>query len=572
MRSVRLYILLITLAIVISFVSSYFLLSQLHSKDNVKTDIKQITDFSHDFFNRYGAADRINFFQIYKDSDPLSMIDPVFTYPHTHIFDRKLLKALRLEIEDCQKPKAERSYPNKDTFRHIKFSKSEDMKLFIWTGVMECNEPSHNYTQEENDVTIVDEVITPKNFGDSYVFQKLPPHIHPSGQSFAWQYYKKMEDREAAKKWAQNNLEYFHILELEDLKNDDVSLGFRFGVLSGLTSDGLWAMLNQEEVILTKDYVFYRSDENSHSDNISTRRSLYDYLAFKRSTWNKALKDQHPYLKVKENVHDGTCQYEESNLCWYQDVEELYSFFEKYVYVFFAGSVIVVLIMVIVLFKKITEDKREQEKRRFALQTLTHELRTPLASLVLSLETLKKSFDDLNPEGQKAFGRILSTSARLQRLAEASRQYLTSAKFKGYLNLKESEIPSINEFVESIIEPYNGTIEFHRMEPDSSLRSDGYWLGICLKNLVNNAIEHGKAPVEVAVSRTSSEVIIMVKDQGESEFENLDQMKSAFVKNNKSQGLGLGLNLVNQILKEMGGRLDYKPSPTSFYLVLKEKK
>ncbi|MCM2282496.1 MAG: ATP-binding protein, partial [Bdellovibrionaceae bacterium] len=90
-----------------------------------------------------------------------------------------------------------------------------------------------------------------------------------------------------------------------------------------------------------------------------------------------------------------------------------------------------------------------------------------------------------------------------------------------------------------------------------------------LNNLVQNAFAHGQAPVRIRLSESGEKIRITVEDQGSCEFDSIKTMSEAFVKSQKSQGMGLGLNIASTILAEWGSRLEFKPHPTSFAIVLR---
>lgn len=482
-------------------------MSQIESKSRIRTDVHQVDDFKKYFVDNYGPVQRIELGKIYAKTDAKSLVDPAYKLYHTHVYDYNTMQKILRFKDYCREV--------------IPLLKNKD----------------------------------------------CPPFMHPFGNSFAFMTlmaFAKDVDPKEKTKWAEEHLDYFHALELPLLSSFAVALPLEFEILADLSKNGLQALVNQETVIIGTNYVLFRNDSESGPSN----PQFYPYLAYKMSSFDKALQENYPYLKARETQHNQSCLAEESNICWYQDTDKMDAFFKRYTIVFFITAMLVVFMMIFIVFKRISEEKREEEKKKFALQTLTHELRTPLTSMTIALENLRPAFDKLNTDEQTAFGRILSDSARLMRLAEASRQYLTAEKSKHFLNLKPTTISSCNAFVESTLDLFTGKIEIHFLPDDMALTIDTYWLAICIKNLVDNALEHGAKPVVVRLSCAAQELRIAVQDQGQTAFANLDQMKSAFVKNNASQGLGLGLNLVDRIIKDMGGRLEFSNAPTIFTLIL----
>lgn len=70
--------------------------------------------------------------------------------------------------------------------------------------------------------------------------------------------------------------------------------------------------------------------------------------------------------------------------------------------------------------------RREMRSRMLVLQILTHELRTPIASLGLTVEGFRRQFEALPESLYDEFRRLCEDSRRLRQLAEASKDYLQS--------------------------------------------------------------------------------------------------------------------------------------------------
>src|SRR5690606_11785475 len=96
-----------------------------------------------------------------------------------------------------------------------------------------------------------------------------------------------------------------------------------------------------------------------------------------------------------------------------------------------------------------------------------------------------------------------------------------------------------------------------------------YWLGICLKNLIENACFHGQMPVDVQIGLDGKRLTFAVSDSGEmADNINLDYLTSEFVKGSKSHGSGLGLNIVRKVIDEMKAELIMTKQPTTFTIAM----
>jgi signal transduction histidine kinase len=220
-----------------------------------------------------------------------------------------------------------------------------------------------------------------------------------------------------------------------------------------------------------------------------------------------------------------------------------------------------------VLFWTIRRQRQQAEQTRFAFQTLTHELRTPVTDLVLSLEPLRSEFDRLSSSGQDALLRVLDDSQRLVRLTENSKRYLGVAKYRS-LKPNVETIASVSQFLSEIASQVSEKVVIDPQSIDVSIEQDPYWLAICVRNLMANAVVHGKPPVIVKTELVDEVLRISVTDHGQCEFGSLSDLTAPFKKGRGSRGLGLGLSIVQDAVRILGGKLDFKREPTSFALMI----
>jgi signal transduction histidine kinase len=124
------------------------------------------------------------------------------------------------------------------------------------------------------------------------------------------------------------------------------------------------------------------------------------------------------------------------------------------------------------------------------------------------------------------------------------------------------------------------------LEIDSTTISadvDDARIRILLRNLISNAIQHGKATatnmINVSLSKTESTVVIRVVDHGPGiPEEHIDKIADPFYRPDESRtrstgGFGMGMNLVKRIVHAHGGSMDINsqvssPSGTSVEISL----
>lgn len=193
--------------------------------------------------------------------------------------------------------------------------------------------------------------------------------------------------------------------------------------------------------------------------------------------------------------------------------------------------------------------KRQQSNaRRFVLQLLTHELRTPIASLGLTTEMLRDQFDSLNEDGQQAFWRLTEDYQRLSQLTEQSKTYLSDTGDTAM------QTASLDDWLAQACSAHQVP---YTLNHDEQLTLPYYWLSVCLNNLIINALRHGASPVIVDAT-INQQLRITVCDQGHFP----PRYQRWFKRSPNQDNMGIGLKLVRHLIQQMGGRMIIETQPT----------
>jgi signal transduction histidine kinase len=207
--------------------------------------------------------------------------------------------------------------------------------------------------------------------------------------------------------------------------------------------------------------------------------------------------------------------------------------------------------------------RRKKQLRTLVVQTLTHELRTPVANMQYTMDEFRKRFESLTPRLQDAFLSLCEDNQRLVELIRASSGLLRSEHGQKHFYLPQSGFNSANELIAALLEPYAQTVSFVPSMTDFRIRTDSYWLGICLRNLVKNAVQHGKPPILVTLAQIKSECIILVEDKGAIRNSFFFPLVNPFRNRTGDGGLGLGLKITKEIIGLLGGRLRIRRNPNT---------
>lgn len=218
----------------------------------------------------------------------------------------------------------------------------------------------------------------------------------------------------------------------------------------------------------------------------------------------------------------------------------------------------------------LVRELRRSEQHDSFINAVTHELKTPVASIRLHLETLQRR--DL-PEAQKQeFYRLMLSDT--DRLTETVEQVLRAGRAGDKKAGREKSAVDfrqvVRECVEAVRTRHHLAPESIRFEERSSNGAPPRVLGssedlrTAIVNVLDNAIKYSAGHVDVRVrlySPDEKRVVLSVRDHGVGIPP--DDMKSIFKRfyrvNHRSlahvKGTGLGLFIVKSIAQKHGGRV-----------------
>ena len=212
--------------------------------------------------------------------------------------------------------------------------------------------------------------------------------------------------------------------------------------------------------------------------------------------------------------------------------------------------------------KKISEIKND------FINNLTHELKTPLASISLASSVLKKERSKLSDDKENEYLEVINQeSGRLGRQIDKVLQIaqVDSGNFsleKKWVNIHDV-IRKVTAAFEPLLLEKNGKIELELNATKPMLRADEMHVTNIIYNLVDNAIKYSPVDPEVRLLTKTQEdgLSITVRDKGigikkeaqEMIFDKFYRERAGDVHDTK--GFGLGLSYVKRIVDEHKGRI-----------------
>ena len=217
--------------------------------------------------------------------------------------------------------------------------------------------------------------------------------------------------------------------------------------------------------------------------------------------------------------------------------------------------------------------KSEVERARYrqAIHFFAHETRTPLTAIQGSSELMGRY--NLNDEKRKQMATMINSESK--RLARMIQTFLDVERLgDGHMELKRDPF-GIEQVVRSCLERVrplaeNKNIRILVEEPlGGELLGDRELMEYAVYNLLTNAVKYSGVETEVVVSgRPDSGLIrLSIQDQGMGmDSQELKQIFTRFYRTRRAEasgeaGTGIGLSIVDQIVKHHGGRIEVTSAP-----------
>jgi len=227
-------------------------------------------------------------------------------------------------------------------------------------------------------------------------------------------------------------------------------------------------------------------------------------------------------------------------------------------------SILTLITLFVIALKALIKQKKVSDVKTDFINNITHELKTPLATLGISTKILEQKNIRENDENFTAIVNTISRqNNRLQNLID---QVMANSLAENEIELQKEKIET-EDFLLSIINDFKITFPKINLQTDfqtekTILVLDRFHLTTAFLNVLENAVKYGSNTITIKTRIIQNQFSISIEDDGigiEKKkqsllFEKFYRVEQGNLHNTK--GLGLGLYYVDQIIKAHQGSVN----------------
>jgi len=249
----------------------------------------------------------------------------------------------------------------------------------------------------------------------------------------------------------------------------------------------------------------------------------------------------------------------------------------------FMLTLIVVVIATSALYQIIQQKKLSEIKNDF-INNISHEFKTPIATINLALDAISSSTKNLNDKSISYLGMIREENSRMLSQVENILRISQLEKSSNPFDMEQIDIHEVIEdaieHVKLIVESKKGSIDLSLKAIDSNISGNSNHLENIIINILDNAVKYSRENPKIVVSSTNinKDIRLCFEDNGigmdkntqKLIFEKFYREQNGDIHNIK--GHGLGLSYVKKIIDFHNGKIlleSKKGTGTKFYITLK---
>ena len=215
--------------------------------------------------------------------------------------------------------------------------------------------------------------------------------------------------------------------------------------------------------------------------------------------------------------------------------------------------------------RAVDERLRSERMKTELITNVSHDIKTPLTSIVNYVDLLKKEPID-NPKAQEYLEVLDRQSKRLKKLTE---DLVEASKASSGVIPVDCQPTNVNVLLSQLEGEYEERLQkaeltmiVHPAAGDPVVLADGKLLSRVMDNLMNNIVKYAMPGTRVyaAAAADEQETTISIKNVSRNELNvSADELMERFVRGDSSrhtEGSGLGLSIARSLVELQGGRFE----------------
>ncbi|MEO0472331.1 MAG: HAMP domain-containing sensor histidine kinase, partial [Bacteroidota bacterium] len=223
--------------------------------------------------------------------------------------------------------------------------------------------------------------------------------------------------------------------------------------------------------------------------------------------------------------------------------------------------------------KQLTQNQREEAWRQMARQ-VAHEIKNPLTPMKLSIQHLKRSWQENAPRFQGMFPKVMKTLlVQIDSMVHIANSFSEFARMPEPVNTRIK----VNDVLLEVVDLYTQSQEAIWL---IDIPKEPFWvfadrdqLSRSFNNIIKNALQaiETNGILHISMRVEDMTAFIEIKDNGKGIPEEIQQKVFEPSFSTKNSGMGLGLAIVRRIIEHANGRIRFESIEgvgTTFYIQL----
>jgi len=240
--------------------------------------------------------------------------------------------------------------------------------------------------------------------------------------------------------------------------------------------------------------------------------------------------------------------------------------------------VLAVISCLFYLLRIIKHQKQLAELKNDLISNITHEFKTPIATIGVALESIK-DFDMINDK-EKTKSYLNMSSMQLSKLNIMVEKLLETATLDSQNLELNKDIINVVELIEALIKKHqlttDKTILLNTKAETYNVNVDIFHFENAISNIIDNAIKYGGDTINITLKEASNTLVLHIADNGNTLTKaHKDRIFEKFYRVPKGnthdvKGFGIGLYYTKTIIEKHQGTiaLDLSNNLTTFKIVL----